>query len=157
MAEVETAPSGLGEEASHTALVPSDPAAQPSETAVTVSSDGKKKIKKLVKKKRRPARPQVDPATFKGEPPPQTGTIFNIWYNKRPLLRGPGQRLHARGPHPGLILLPVLRARAVSPRAGLRVPAPAAECTHRKGRRAGRHLSVQRRLLWARQVLRLPR
>ncbi|KAL8684810.1 MAG: hypothetical protein Q9224_006121, partial [Gallowayella concinna] len=32
--------------------------------------------------KRRPARPQVDAGTFKSEPPPQTGTIFNIWYNK---------------------------------------------------------------------------
>lgn len=29
-----------------------------------------------------PARPQVDPSTMKSEPPPQTGTIFNIWYNK---------------------------------------------------------------------------
>lgn len=39
--------------------------------------------RRTVKKKRRPARPQVDPATWKGGlPPPQTGTIFNIWYNK---------------------------------------------------------------------------
>ena len=41
-----------------------------------------KKTKKIVRKKRRPARPQVDPSTVKSEPPPQTGTIFNIWYNK---------------------------------------------------------------------------
>ena len=42
-----------------------------------------KRVKKIIRKKRRPARPQVDPATFKSnEPPPQTGTIFNIWYNK---------------------------------------------------------------------------
>jgi len=41
-----------------------------------------KKIKKIIRKKRRPARPQVDPATFSTEPPPQTGTVFNIWYNK---------------------------------------------------------------------------
>lgn len=41
-----------------------------------------KKTKKIIRKKRRPARPQVDPATVKSEPPPQTGTIFNIWYNK---------------------------------------------------------------------------
>ncbi|KAL8667619.1 MAG: hypothetical protein Q9202_000474 [Teloschistes flavicans] len=41
-----------------------------------------KKTKKIVRKKRRPARPQVDASTFKSEPPPQTGTIFNIWYNK---------------------------------------------------------------------------
>lgn len=41
-----------------------------------------KKTKKIIRRKRRPARPQVDPATLKSEPPPQTGTIFNIWYNK---------------------------------------------------------------------------
>ncbi|KAL8764222.1 MAG: hypothetical protein Q9184_000191 [Pyrenodesmia sp. 2 TL-2023] len=41
-----------------------------------------KKTTKIIRKKRRPARPQVDPGTFKSEPPPQTGTIFNIWYNK---------------------------------------------------------------------------
>ena len=47
------------------------------------SGDGEqKKMKKIVRKKRRPARPQVDPASMKSEPPPQTGTIFNIWYNK---------------------------------------------------------------------------
>ncbi|KAJ9631870.1 Pre-mRNA-splicing factor [Taxawa tesnikishii (nom. ined.)] len=46
------------------------------------STEGKRKVKKIVKKKRRPARPQQDPATFKTEPPPQTGTVFNIWYNK---------------------------------------------------------------------------
>lgn len=41
-----------------------------------------KKTKKIIRKKKRPARPQVDPSTMKSEPPPQTGTIFNIWYNK---------------------------------------------------------------------------
>ena len=41
-----------------------------------------KKTKKIIRKKRRPARPQVDPSTRTSEPPPQTGTIFNIWYNK---------------------------------------------------------------------------
>lgn len=41
-----------------------------------------RKIKKIIRKKKRPARPQVDPSTFTTEPPPQTGTIFNIWYNK---------------------------------------------------------------------------
>ena len=52
-------------------------------TTVEQVEGGKKKvIKKIVKKKRRPARPQQDPALFKTEPPPQTGTIFNIWYNK---------------------------------------------------------------------------
>ena len=41
-----------------------------------------KKTKKIIRKKRRPARPQVDPSALKHEPPPQTGTIFNIWFNK---------------------------------------------------------------------------
>lgn len=46
----------------------------------TTSTDDKKILKK---KKRRPARAQVDPDTFKGgEIPAQTGTVFNIWYNK---------------------------------------------------------------------------
>lgn len=62
------------------------------ETALTTTSnevaaptDGtvqKVKKTKIIKRKRRPARPQQDPSTFKTEPPPQTGTIFNIWYNK---------------------------------------------------------------------------
>ncbi|KKK21246.1 cell cycle control protein, partial [Aspergillus ochraceoroseus] len=59
---------------------------QATETAVTViETDGngaQKKTKKIIRRKRRPARPQVDPATVKSEPPPQTGTVFNIWYNK---------------------------------------------------------------------------
>ncbi|KAJ9657334.1 Pre-mRNA-splicing factor [Neophaeococcomyces mojaviensis] len=38
---------------------------------------------KLIKRKRKPAPPQIDAALLKtGEPPPQTGTTFNIWYNK---------------------------------------------------------------------------
>lgn len=55
---------------------------QHSETTVTETDGTQKKIKKIIRKKRRPARPQVDPATLKSEPPPQTGTVFNIWYNK---------------------------------------------------------------------------
>ncbi|GIK00448.1 pre-mRNA-splicing factor [Aspergillus viridinutans] len=58
---------------------------QPSETAVAATTDAdgaQKKTKKIIRRKRRPARPQVDPATLKSEPPPQTGTVFNIWYNK---------------------------------------------------------------------------
>jgi len=46
------------------------------------SSEPPAKKTKLIRRKRRPARPQVDPSTIKSEPPPQTGTIFNIWYNK---------------------------------------------------------------------------
>jgi hypothetical protein len=50
----------------------------------TTDADGSivKKTKKIIRRKRRPARPQVDPSTIKSEPPPQTGTVFNIWYNK---------------------------------------------------------------------------
>ncbi|MCJ1476873.1 Pre-mRNA-splicing factor [Lambiella insularis] len=51
-----------------------------STTAMTDPSSTK--TKKIIRRKRRPARPQVDPSTMKSEPPPQTGTIFNIWYNK---------------------------------------------------------------------------
>ena len=53
-------------------------------TMATANSEPNGKVtKKIVKKKRRPARPQVDPSTVKtGELPPQTGTVFNIWYNK---------------------------------------------------------------------------
>ncbi|KAF4976053.1 hypothetical protein FZEAL_7231 [Fusarium zealandicum] len=43
---------------------------------------GKKVVKKIIRKKKRPARAQVDPDFISSEPPPQTGTIFNIWYNK---------------------------------------------------------------------------
>ncbi|PHH90488.1 hypothetical protein CDD83_3521 [Cordyceps sp. RAO-2017] len=42
----------------------------------------KKTVKKIVRRKRRPARAQVDADSISSEPPPQTGTIFNIWYNK---------------------------------------------------------------------------
>lgn len=57
---------------------------QPTETTMTTTTDadGTQKKKKIIRRKRRPARPQVDPATIKSEPPPQTGTVFNIWYNK---------------------------------------------------------------------------
>ncbi|KAH6648840.1 RNA recognition domain-containing protein [Truncatella angustata] len=51
--------------------------AQSTEVAVPAP----KKLKKIIRKKR-PARPQVDSDFIKDEPPPQTGTIFNIWYNK---------------------------------------------------------------------------
>jgi hypothetical protein len=47
-----------------------------------ISLEPPQKKTKLIRRKRRPARPQVDPSTVKSEPPPQTGTIFNIWYNK---------------------------------------------------------------------------
>jgi hypothetical protein len=54
-----------------------------SSALITTEPPSKKTVmKKVLKKKRRPARVQVDPSTLKSEPPPQTGTIFNIWYNK---------------------------------------------------------------------------
>ena len=57
-----------------------DTAANISATTKEGPAVGKAVVKK---KKRRPARPQVDPETFKGgEIPVQTGTVFNIWYNK---------------------------------------------------------------------------
>jgi hypothetical protein len=55
-------------------------------TAAANSDDQPADSKKIVKKvkKRRPARPQIDPSQLKGasELPAQTGTVFNIWYNK---------------------------------------------------------------------------
>lgn len=51
------------------------------QTSETPDSE-QKKTKKIIRKKRRPARPQVDASSIKHEPPPQTGTIFNIWFNK---------------------------------------------------------------------------
>lgn len=51
-------------------------------TNTEISGPGERKVKKIIRKKKRPARPQVDPSMMKSEPPPQTGTIFNIWYNK---------------------------------------------------------------------------
>lgn len=67
-----------------------DPATETTNNALTTtnnesslsSSEPPTKKTKLIRRKRRPARPQVDPSTIKSEPPPQTGTIFNIWYNK---------------------------------------------------------------------------
>ena len=60
------------------------PLTAPETGLATISPSSEKKVtKKIIKRKRRPARPQVDPSTLKGgELPPQTGTIFNIWYNK---------------------------------------------------------------------------
>lgn len=51
-------------------------------TADTSLAEPPAKKTKLIRRKRRPARPQIDPALLKSTPPPQTGTIFNIWYNK---------------------------------------------------------------------------
>jgi hypothetical protein len=66
---------------------PLDPSTEPTSQALTkpsheTSHEPPTKKTKIIRRKRRPARPQVDPSTIKSEPPPQTGTIFNIWYNK---------------------------------------------------------------------------
>lgn len=63
--------------------VPENALTTKGDQALAAAGAAKSGQKKIVKKKRRPARPQVDPATWKGgQPPPQTGTVFNIWYNK---------------------------------------------------------------------------
>lgn len=75
-----TAPSGNDD-----AVDAQDPAtatAPDGEAVTTAAGAGGKKVKKIIRRKKRPARPQIDPALIKSEPPPQTGTIFNIWYNK---------------------------------------------------------------------------
>ncbi|KAI7718617.1 Pre-mRNA-splicing factor [Hortaea werneckii] len=88
MAEVEandSAPAVGFEDLSQTAAADGTLTTTNDATEVATAGDGnveKVKRKKIIKRKRRPARPQQDPATFKTEPPPQTGTIFNIWYNK---------------------------------------------------------------------------
>jgi len=51
-------------------------------TSQEAAPQAEKKTKKIIRRKKRPARPQIDPALIKSEPPPQTGTTFNIWYNK---------------------------------------------------------------------------
>ncbi|RDW89613.1 hypothetical protein BP6252_01645 [Coleophoma cylindrospora] len=78
MAEVQTAvsPTMAPEE------VADDQATALVATNTEVAAPAERKMKKIIRKKKRPARPQVDPSTMTDEPPPQTGTIFNIWYNK---------------------------------------------------------------------------
>ncbi|KAI9760201.1 MAG: Pre-mRNA-splicing factor [Chaenotheca gracillima] len=75
-----TIPNSDAEDA--TAMVTKDTEANASTDLTSTPQPGAKKLVK--RKKRRPARPQVDPATLNNSStlPPQTGTIFNIWYNK---------------------------------------------------------------------------
>lgn len=52
------------------------------ETALEAPTE-KKVVKKVIRRKKRPARVQIDPEELQNqEPPPQTGTTYNIWYNK---------------------------------------------------------------------------
>lgn len=75
----------MADEETQVAVATPAAGAQPEsqETAlVAATPTGKKMVKKIVRKKRKPARVQIDPSLITSEPPPQTGTIFNIWYNK---------------------------------------------------------------------------
>ncbi|KAI9791958.1 MAG: Pre-mRNA-splicing factor [Peltula sp. TS41687] len=63
----------------------SPPGQETALTSTTNPESSKKAVTKktIIRKKRRPARPQVDASSVKtGEIPAQTGTVFNIWYNK---------------------------------------------------------------------------
>ncbi|KAI4204440.1 MAG: hypothetical protein LQ350_001197 [Teloschistes chrysophthalmus] len=97
MAEVETSvPPNMPSESVPQNALPDLDSPEPMNTDLTITNNTTtvsenappnddpttKKTKRIIRKKRRPARPQVDASTFKSEPPPQTGTIFNIWYNK---------------------------------------------------------------------------
>jgi hypothetical protein len=77
MAEVETAALAI----THDTTDAQDVVAPTEDNAVVTRST--ETTVAPTKKRRRPARPQVDKATFKpGEIPQQTGTVWNIWYNK---------------------------------------------------------------------------
>lgn len=41
-----------------------------------------KKVKKIIRRKKRPARVQADPAVAKADPSTQSGLTWNIWYSK---------------------------------------------------------------------------
>ena len=81
-APVESGPVALFEDLSQPASTENALTTTNSSTELTTSTDGtiqRVRKTKIIKRKRRPARPQQDPALFKNEPPPQTGTIFNVW------------------------------------------------------------------------------
>src|ERR1700761_422085 len=88
MADVATPSAPIEAPASPSRKRSASPPEESSSTALTSTnnetdvSEPPTKKTKLIRRKRRPARPQVDPSTIKSTPPPQTGTIFNIWYNK---------------------------------------------------------------------------
>lgn len=41
-----------------------------------------KKVKKIIRRKKRPARVQADPSVAKPDPSTQSGLTWNIWYSK---------------------------------------------------------------------------
>lgn len=61
------------------APTPENAVAQTDEQQQQLEPAKKKKV--IVRRKKRPARAQVDPSIVKAEPPPQTGTTWNIWYS----------------------------------------------------------------------------
>lgn len=54
----------------------------PDPSATEQALEPAKKTKKIIRRKKRPARIQADPSTIKSEAPPQTGDTYNLWYNK---------------------------------------------------------------------------
>jgi len=69
-----------------TALAPPDislePATSTEQTIITTNAETGKRVKKIIRRKRRPARPQVDPATFKTDaPPPVRGYLLDFFYH----------------------------------------------------------------------------
>lgn len=51
-------------------------------TNTEVAPPTEKKVKKIIRKKKRPARVQVDPDEIVSDQPQATGLTYNIWYNK---------------------------------------------------------------------------
>lgn len=67
-----------------------EPAVQASEVATQAEGQSEqenqvvpvKKTKRIIRKKKRPARVQVDRSEISADAPAQTGDLFNIWYSK---------------------------------------------------------------------------
>jgi len=57
----------------------SDPQNAPAEDQQLESA---KKVKKIIRRKKRPARVQADPSVAKADPSTQSGLTWNIWYSK---------------------------------------------------------------------------
>lgn len=64
------------------AVAATDGIGAPDESMAVATTGEKRVVKKIIRKKKRPARVQMDPSEFGSEPPPQTGTTYNIWFNK---------------------------------------------------------------------------
>jgi hypothetical protein len=81
MTEVQSAQTSLATDTSLEAATSTELVPTTEQTIITTNAEGKK-VKKIIRRKRRPARPQVDPATIKPQEVAQTGNIYNVWYNK---------------------------------------------------------------------------